>query len=249
MNRIILYRNMYISMTLCSSYLLDSVIFTAVCYSTIQVFDTNYPFYLWWVCFISRFTVFKFWLYFILFLKILFTLFLDRRKGRERERDRNINVWLPLTHPLLGTWPTTQACALTGNQTSDPLVHRPVLNPLSHTSQGYILLIVLLQLSQFFPFAPPPSDIATPLFMSMGPAYKFLDYSFPILYFTSPWLFCSYLFALLNPLTSSPIRALPPIWQPSKTPHTYDSVSVLVCLVCFLDSVVDRYVFIAIFCS
>ena len=26
--------------------------------------------------------------------------------------------------PLLATWPATQACALTGNQTSDPLVHR-----------------------------------------------------------------------------------------------------------------------------
>ena len=24
---------------------------------------------------------------------------------------------LPLEHPLLGTWPITQACALTGNQT------------------------------------------------------------------------------------------------------------------------------------
>ena len=55
----------------------------------------------------------------------------------EKERERNINVWLPLTHPPLGgTWPTTQACALTGNQTSDPLVHRLALNPLSHTSQG-----------------------------------------------------------------------------------------------------------------
>ena len=40
---------------------------------------------------------------------------------------------------LLGTWSTTQACALTGNQTSDPLVHRPALNPLTHTSQGSIL--------------------------------------------------------------------------------------------------------------
>ena len=30
----------------------------------------------------------------------------------------------------------TQACAPAGNQTSDPLVCRPVLNPLSHTSQG-----------------------------------------------------------------------------------------------------------------
>ena len=38
--------------------------------------------------------------------------------------------------PPTGTWPATQACALTGNQTSDPLVHRLALNPLSHTSQG-----------------------------------------------------------------------------------------------------------------
>ena len=33
----------------------------------------------------------------------------------EKERDRNINVWLRLMHPLLGTWPATQACALTGD--------------------------------------------------------------------------------------------------------------------------------------
>ena len=39
-------------------------------------------------------------------------------------------------HPSQGTWPTTQACALTGNQTGDPLVCRPVLNPQSHSSQG-----------------------------------------------------------------------------------------------------------------
>ena len=45
-------------------------------------------------------------------------------------------MWLPLVHPLLGTWPTTQACALTGNQTGEPLVCRLALNPLSHTSQG-----------------------------------------------------------------------------------------------------------------
>ena len=57
-------------------------------------------------------------------------------KGREGERERNINVWLPLTHPLLGTWPATQASALTGNPTVNPLVCRPALNPLSHTSQG-----------------------------------------------------------------------------------------------------------------
>ena len=31
------------------------------------------------------------------------------------------------------------ACALTGNQTSQPLVRRPVLNPLSYTSQGSLV--------------------------------------------------------------------------------------------------------------
>ena len=71
------------------------------------------------------FCVFKDFIYLLIF-----------REGGEKERERNINVWLPLEHPLLGTWHTTQACALTGNQTGDPLVHRPALNPLSHTSQG-----------------------------------------------------------------------------------------------------------------
>ena len=40
-------------------------------------------------------------------------LFLKRGEGRER--GRNIKVWLPFTYSLLGTWPATQACALTGN--------------------------------------------------------------------------------------------------------------------------------------
>ena len=71
------------------------------------------------------------------FFKILFILFLDREEWREKEKERNISVWLPLMHPLLGTWPTTQACALTRNWTSDPLVQRPVLDPLNHTSQGH----------------------------------------------------------------------------------------------------------------
>ena len=70
------------------------------------------------------------------FKKILFILFLERREGKEKERERNINVWLPLAHPLLGTWPTTHACALTGNQTCDPLLPRLALYPLSYTSQG-----------------------------------------------------------------------------------------------------------------
>ena len=67
---------------------------------------------------------------------IRFYLFIFREGKGGKKRERNINVWLPLERPLLGTWPTTQTCALTGNPTSDSLVCRPALNPLSHISQG-----------------------------------------------------------------------------------------------------------------
>ena len=39
------------------------------------------------------------------FKKIL--LFIFRERGREGERERNINMWLPLMRPPLGTWPPT----------------------------------------------------------------------------------------------------------------------------------------------
>ena len=124
---------------------------------------------------------------------------------------------------------------------------------------NYILLIMLLQLSQFssLPLSTQhtalPQDIPTPLFMSM--AHKCISSLiplFPILYFIFTWLFCNYLFILLNSLTSSPIPLYPlPSGNHQNTLHDvfcfHDSVSVLsLCLVCFLDSVVDRYVFIAI---
>ena len=70
------------------------------------------------------------------FLKDFTYLFLERGEGRKKERERNMSVWLSLMHLLLGTWPTTPACALTGNQAGHPLVLRPALNPLSHSSQG-----------------------------------------------------------------------------------------------------------------
>ena len=50
-----------------------------------------------------------------LFFKDFVYLFLDKGEWKEKERERNISLWLPLMRPLLGTWPTTQACALTGN--------------------------------------------------------------------------------------------------------------------------------------
>ena len=62
------------------------------------------------------------------FFKITY-LFIFRGEGKEKERERNINVWLPLESPIVGTQPKTQACALTGNRSGDPLVRRPALNP------------------------------------------------------------------------------------------------------------------------
>ena len=55
-------------------------------------------------------------------------------KGGE-ERERNTD-WLPFPGPPNWDPPETQACALTGNPTGNPLVRRLVLNPLSRTSQG-----------------------------------------------------------------------------------------------------------------
>ena len=66
------------------------------------------------------------------FFNDLICLFLERGEGREKEWERNISVWLPLVYPSPGTWPATQACALTGNRTGDPLIHRPALSPEPH---------------------------------------------------------------------------------------------------------------------
>ena len=68
------------------------------------------------------------------FVYLRFYLFIFREREGEREEEKPQCV--PLVCPPLGTWPATQACALTGNRTVDSLVHRLALNPLSHTSQG-----------------------------------------------------------------------------------------------------------------
>ena len=78
-----------------------------------------------------------------------FYLFLERGEGKEKERGRNIDAWLPLTWPPLGTWPTTLVCALTGNQTSDPLVCRLALSQQSHISQGEVFIYLFLRLYLF----------------------------------------------------------------------------------------------------
>ena len=120
--------------------------------------------------------------------------------------------------------------------------------------KNYILLTMLLQLSQYFSPLPTSTQhpqlsqaIPTPLFMSTGHVYMFFGYSisYAILYNTmailqlpictaeSPHLFTqspTFLFHLAT------IKML--------------SVSMILCSFCllslFLDSIVDRYIFIAI---
>ena len=69
----------------------------------------------------------------IFFKQFYLFLFLDRGEGREKEREININQ---LLLPQPWTWPATQACVLTRNQTGDLSVCRMTPNPLSHTSQS-----------------------------------------------------------------------------------------------------------------
>ena len=69
----------------------------------------------------------------LLFFKYLICLFLERGERKEKEKHQCVVAsHAPPTRDLA----PTQACALTGNQTCDPLVCRLALNPSSHTSQG-----------------------------------------------------------------------------------------------------------------
>ena len=70
----------------------------------------------------------------------------------------------------------------------------------------------------------------------------------PILFLISPCLCCTYQLCFLTPEVFSPFSLFPlPNDNSPNDLHIYDSVSVqFVCLVCFLDSVVDSCEFIAI---
>nr|KAF6349168.1 hypothetical protein mMyoMyo1_011724 [Myotis myotis] len=73
------------------------------------------------------------------FLKIYFIYFLQR--GRERDRDletsmREKHRSAASCTPPTGDVPATKVHALDQNRTQDPSVRRPMLYPLSHTSQG-----------------------------------------------------------------------------------------------------------------
>ena len=58
-----------------------------------------------------------------------------KKEGKEgRKRGRETSMYGCLSYALSGDLAHNQACARTGNQSGNSLVHRPALNPLSHTS-------------------------------------------------------------------------------------------------------------------
>ena len=86
----------------------------------------------------------------MIFLKDFIYLFLETGEGREKERQKHLcereTFACCLLHVLaLGPGLATQACALTGNQTDDPLVRRLALSPLSHTSQGKVFFLIVVK--------------------------------------------------------------------------------------------------------
>ena len=70
---------------------------------------------------------------------------MEGKRGREGEKHQC--VFASLVPPI-----GDLACAPTGNQRGDPFVHRPALNPLSHTSQGsFFFIFPSLKKSMQFP--------------------------------------------------------------------------------------------------
>ena len=72
-----------------------------------------------------------------------FHLFIFREGGgKEKERERNISVWLHLACPPLDTWPTCNPGMCPDWESNQrPLGSQPALNPLSHTNQDPILTL------------------------------------------------------------------------------------------------------------
>ena len=128
-----------------------------------------------------------FFFFFYKFLHIY--LFMSREQGREEEREgekhwceRETLIGCLLNEYCLGIEPTTQACALTGNQTTDLCGMSP--NQLSQTSQGHDLLIQNLSVpSLFYLFSqllsPSHTDIILPVTCLPTSEYKlYMDWDF-----------------------------------------------------------------------
>ena len=80
--------------------------------------------------------------FFVFFLFLRFYLFTFGEREKEREKEGEEHQYVKDTSSVASHMSSTEDLAYNPsrcpeNQTSDLLVHRPVLNPLSHTSQGY----------------------------------------------------------------------------------------------------------------
>ena len=74
-----------------------------------------------------------------------FYLFIFRQRGRELEREgERYQCVVASRTPPTEVLAHNPGMCLTGKWTSDPLVHRPALNPLSYTRQG------IIQIDEFF---------------------------------------------------------------------------------------------------
>ena len=60
----------------------------------------------------------------------MFYFFLERGEGREKERERNINVWLPLERPPLGICPDWES-------NWPPFGSQPILSPTEPHQPGH----------------------------------------------------------------------------------------------------------------
>ena len=110
-----------------------------------------------------------------------------------------------------------------------------------------ITVLIFPTLLPLHPAPPIPQAVPLSLFTSMSHAYTFFGYSISYTLLYIPMLWCNFLFVLLNTLTSSPIPLSSGNHKNNLCIH--DSVSVSVCLVCFLDSIVERYLFLPFYCS
>ena len=82
---------------------------------------------------------------FILFFKLYLPIFRKRRMEGEREEEKHQfkrETWFVSSQGARPNWDglTTQACALTGNWTSNLSLCGTMPNPLSHISQGQFIL-------------------------------------------------------------------------------------------------------------
>ena len=67
-------------------------------------------------------------------------------------------MWLSLARPLVGTWPATQACALTGNRTRERVSQASAHSAGPRTSQGYMVIIYRV-LKRIPEVTPPHSSV------------------------------------------------------------------------------------------